>query len=78
MCCFRHPWLKVLYWVVAEVLLNLIGFDDIADYSEFILHQRAIYSEVMLVEQSNKTHQPVTSVPILPTRTLSRSHHILI
>ena len=27
---------KVLLWLAAEVVLNLVGLDDLADYSEFV------------------------------------------
>ena len=36
-------WRKVIYktgvWLAAEIWLNVIGLDDIADYSEFIFDQ---------------------------------------
>ena len=28
--------LKVATWLVAEIVLNLIGMDDLADYSEYL------------------------------------------
>ncbi len=35
-----HPmqklFFKLMFWLVLEIILNLIGLDDIADYSEFI------------------------------------------
>lgn len=30
--------LKILIWLAVEVWLNLLGLDDLADYSEFIFH----------------------------------------
>jgi|GEM_PF-3536880 hypothetical protein len=75
---FKHPWLKIFYWIIAEVILNLIGFDDLADYSEFILHKRVIFSEIMIVEQHSNTHQLIHSIPTLPTSLLNQSPHILI
>ena len=30
---------KLMFWLVLEILLNIIGLDDIADYSEFIFSQ---------------------------------------
>jgi hypothetical protein len=69
---FRYLWLKVLYWVIAEIILNLIGFDDLADYSEFILHKRVIFSEVTIVEQNNNTNCLIHSIPTLPTSTLNQ------
>lgn len=29
--------LKILCWLFVEVLFNLIGIDDLIDYSEFVL-----------------------------------------
>ncbi|MDJ0571833.1 MAG: hypothetical protein QNJ53_22700 [Pleurocapsa sp. MO_192.B19] len=28
--------IKILIWLIAEILLNLIGLDELADYSEFV------------------------------------------
>ncbi|GAB4241947.1 MAG: hypothetical protein Kow0049_30950 [Stanieria sp.] len=28
--------IKIFFWLVAEIILNLIGIDNLADYSEFI------------------------------------------
>jgi hypothetical protein len=33
---------KITIWLAAEVLLSLIGLDDLADYSEFILDQKGV------------------------------------
>ena len=33
---------KTVVWLVAEILLNSLGVDDIADYSEFIFEQHVI------------------------------------
>ncbi len=30
--------LKILIWLAVEVWLNLMGLDDLADYSEFLFH----------------------------------------
>ncbi|NJO42752.1 MAG: hypothetical protein HC769_10885 [Cyanobacteria bacterium CRU_2_1] len=34
--------IKTATWIFAEVLLNLVGLDNLADYSEFLFDQRAI------------------------------------
>lgn len=34
--------LKVTVWLVAEVYLNFLGLDNIADYSEFIFERNVI------------------------------------
>ena len=33
---------KVAVWLVAEIFLNFLGIDDLADYSEFIFERDAI------------------------------------
>ena len=33
---------KVAVWLVAEISLNFLGIDDLADYSEFIFERDAI------------------------------------
>lgn len=30
---------KITVWVVAEIILNLIGLDNVADYTEFVFEQ---------------------------------------
>ena len=39
-------WKKLLirttFWLVAEVSLNCLGLDDIADYSEFVFERNSI------------------------------------
>jgi hypothetical protein len=37
----KQLWIEVLIWVAAEVVLNLVGLDNLADYGEFILDTRA-------------------------------------
>ena len=33
---------KILIWLVAEILLNCMGIDTIADYSEFVFDKSSI------------------------------------
>jgi hypothetical protein len=37
----KQLWIEVLIWVTAEIVLNLVGLDNLADYGEFILDTRA-------------------------------------
>jgi hypothetical protein len=37
----KQLWVELLIWVAAEVVLNLVGLDNLADYGEFILDTRA-------------------------------------
>jgi hypothetical protein len=30
---------KASIWIAAEIILNLLGLDNLADYSEFVFHQ---------------------------------------
>jgi hypothetical protein len=36
----KRLWIEALIWVAAEVVLNLVGLDDLADYGEFVLNTR--------------------------------------
>jgi hypothetical protein len=39
---------KITFWLAAEVALNLVGLDNLADYSEFILSR----NELLLLTDS--------------------------
>jgi hypothetical protein len=45
---------KATVWLAAEIILNLIGLDNLADYSEFIYEQ-----EVRVLSQ---LPQPITLI----------------
>jgi hypothetical protein len=45
---WKNRWVKVTIWLVTEIFLNLLGLDNLADYSEFIFEQ----------EMAIATHQP--------------------
>lgn len=34
--------ISLLFWLLTEILLNILGLDNLADYSEFINHQKFI------------------------------------
>lgn len=36
---WQRIWLKAAFWLLTEIILNLIGLDNLADYSEFIFEQ---------------------------------------
>ena len=42
----KIKWKKLLLetsiWFIAEIILSLIGIDDLADYSEFLLEQKSV------------------------------------
>ncbi len=41
----KASWKKLVFdlsfWLIAEVVLNIIGIDDLADYNEFLLGQKS-------------------------------------
>lgn len=41
--------IKLIVWFVAEIYLNFIGLDDLADYSEFIFEKTISTLEVAIV-----------------------------
>lgn len=47
----RKPLVRIVVWLVAEVILNLIGLDDLADYSEFVLEKRLVNHQVIVSEE---------------------------
>ncbi len=49
---WRKMWVKASIWLVTEIILNLLGLDNLADYSEFIFEQ----------EVAIATHQPQATV----------------
>jgi|GEM_PF-4513587 len=36
---WKKAWLKATTWLVAEILLSLIGLDNLADYSEYLFER---------------------------------------
>ena len=47
---FNQPVFKILIWIVAEILLNFMGLDDLADYGEFIFERKVRIPETLIVE----------------------------
>ncbi|GAB4188072.1 MAG: hypothetical protein Fur006_28310 [Coleofasciculaceae cyanobacterium] len=45
---WKKIWIKATFWLATELVLNLLGLDNLADYSEFIFEQ----------EVAIATHQP--------------------
>ncbi len=33
---------KTMIWLAAEILLNCLGIDDLADYSEFVFEKNSV------------------------------------
>ncbi|MFP4411967.1 hypothetical protein [Coleofasciculus sp.] len=42
---WKKAFFKVTTWVLSEIVLNLLGLDDLADYSEFIFDPEVIVSQ---------------------------------
>jgi hypothetical protein len=38
---------QIIFWLVAEIILNLLGLDNLADYGEFVFDREAIVSTVI-------------------------------
>ena len=36
---WQRIWAKATFWLVTEIILNLLGLDNLADYSEFLFEQ---------------------------------------
>ncbi|WP_083305126.1 hypothetical protein [Moorena producens] len=36
-------WQKIIVWLITEIILNVLGIDDLADYSEFIFEKQVIH-----------------------------------
>jgi len=36
---WKKIWIKATFWLVIEIILNLLGLDSLADYSEFIFEK---------------------------------------
>ena len=43
MCWLKNKSIaKTVIWLAAEILLNFLGIDDLADYSEFVFENNAL------------------------------------
>ncbi len=42
---WKTLFLQILVWFSLELTLNLLGFDDLVDYTEFILETQKIHSD---------------------------------
>jgi hypothetical protein len=52
---------KIIIWLVTELLLNLVGLDNLADYSEFIAGERSIQQESQQIVLLSAPFQPPLS-----------------
>jgi hypothetical protein len=55
---WQKIWVKAIAWLVVEIVLNLVGLDNLADYSEFIFEKEAAIAKL----------QPQATISLLSTR----------
>ena len=48
---------KISFWLLIEVIFNLIGIDELADYSEFLLMPKTVCSRMVLLISKNNISQ---------------------
>lgn len=66
---WKTAFIKTIVWLAAEIVLNLMGVDSLADYSEFIYeHQLAALSHL---------HQPAIIEPVIKRVKWSFSSKVL-
>ncbi len=54
---WKRLWVKATIWLVTEIILNTLGLDNLADYSEFLFEK----------ELAIAMHQPHMAV-VVPSR----------
>lgn len=55
---WKKIWVKTTIWLVTEIILNLLGLDNLADYSEFLFEK----------EVAIEKHPPQMAVMLPPHR----------
>ncbi|MEM8808856.1 MAG: hypothetical protein AAGF01_22790 [Cyanobacteria bacterium P01_G01_bin.38] len=48
---YQKVFARTLVWLTAEVILTLLGIDDLADYSEFIFERNAVVLQRRAITQ---------------------------
>ncbi|MEQ9234832.1 hypothetical protein [Coleofasciculus sp. E2-BRE-01] len=61
---------KVTTWVLSEIVLNVLGLDDLADYSEFIFDPEVIVSQYHSVILVAPPHPPEVEQDSLFSQTI--------
>ncbi|MBE9143161.1 hypothetical protein [Planktothrix mougeotii] len=46
----NNRFLKLIVWIFTEILLNFLGLDDLADYSEFLFEKTVYKPRVVIAE----------------------------
>ena len=55
---WKKIWVKTTIWLLTEIILNLLGLDNLADYSEFLFEK----------EVAIEKHPPQMAVVVPPHR----------
>lgn len=62
------PWkaliVKLTVWLAAEIVLNLIGLDNLADYSEFVFERDRVVTSHLPVATTLVVAQPQAALPL--------------
>lgn len=52
--CTTIAWKKLIFtvitWSMTEIILGIVGLDDLADYGEFVFHQTLRASSVSIIQ----------------------------
>ena len=51
---------KFFVWFIAEIILSILGIDDLADYSEFLFEKN---SPILTVQRLAKKQGPIKQTP---------------
>lgn len=71
---WQKVWVKAIAWLVVEIVLNVLGLDNLADYSEFIfetevaiatLHPQTTIAMLSSQSQFESASRVSTQFPIL-------------
>lgn len=53
----KSPWkttlIKAIIWLTAEILLTIVGLDNLADYSEFVFEPNGYHEPALSVLHSS-------------------------
>jgi hypothetical protein len=47
--------LKITIWLIAEIMLSIMGLDDLADYSEFLQDKKLKIAEILIIQENFNT-----------------------
>jgi hypothetical protein len=41
--------IKILFWIAVEIVLNILGVDQLADYGEFIASRNIVHNSISII-----------------------------